>query len=248
MCQFFRLHCGSPAVPRRLSLRPSALSQGDSPCSYMGQHPRCPQRTCPTPRRAGGRGRAPRAWPLCPSQARPSPTALRGLATPPPAAPAACGLRSHVPPQQPNNPSACNTAQFCFCSHNPFPFFSSVSFRHPGKGREKAGVNPFLSSGQTVPLSRASEVPGESLRLGRNRPAPCPALQGALTGSFNTTELLPALTFTPQGWMCLILSSLSCEPQRLPGQKEKKKINLLLKAMRKKTWLGCRSPVQEIKI
>lgn len=233
MCQFFRLHCVSPAVPRRLSLR--------------GAAPEVPTEDLPYPKtskrkRQSTTGLTPLPFP---STSQPHSPARPGDASPPPAA---CSLRSHVPPQQPNNPSACNTAQFCLCSHNPFPFFSSVSFRHPGKGREKAGVNPFLSSGQTVPLSRASEVPGESLRLGRNRPAPCPALRGALTGSFNTTELLPALTFTPQGWMYLILSSLSCEPQHLPGQKEKKKINLLLKAMRKKMWLGCRSPVQEIKI
>lgn len=58
---------------------------------------------------------------------------------------AACGLCSHMPPDQPNNTSACNTAQFCLCNHNLFPFFS-VSSTHPGKGRERKQELTLCSS------------------------------------------------------------------------------------------------------
>lgn len=141
MYQFFRLQC--PAVPRRLSLRPSAPSPGDTPCSPLtpGAAPGMPMQDLPYPtsrrKRQSTTGLTPLPFPSSTGTSWPRSPARPGDASPPPAAPAARGSRSHMPPQQPNNPSACNTAQFCLCNHNPFPFFPSVSFRHPGKGRER---------------------------------------------------------------------------------------------------------------
>lgn len=87
--------------------------------------------------------------------------------SPIPAAPAACRLHTHMPPHQPNNTSACNTAQFYLCNHNLFPFFISVCFRHPGKGRESQQELTLSSSlARTCIQLTLTRIPGSAFEAG----------------------------------------------------------------------------------
>ena len=115
----------------------------------------------------------------CATRAHPSPT--RGSRRlPPPRSPSS--LRS-VPPHQPNNTSACNTAQFCLCNHNLFPFFISVCFRHPGKGRESR-QELTLSSSLARPCIQLTlpRISGSALETGGELPCHM-SNTGLLTGS-----------------------------------------------------------------